>query len=142
MTELFKRFETRANSNLVLQREGAAPSQNEPTGEPESLRGNLYYRMGDLVRRGDAKDNEFEQLKQKAAKKREAGQKEQNIEQKTGKRAKLGLERGAHVLSNDVTEISTYKPRTVPTQVVFSKMLAVISSLLGDQMPEVLSGAA
>ena len=42
----------------------------------------------------------------------------------------------------EVTEISTYKPRTVPTQVVFSKMLAVISSLLGDQMPEVLSGAA
>ena len=42
---LFRRFENRAaNSNLVLSREGAAPSGAEPTGEPESLRGNLFYR--------------------------------------------------------------------------------------------------
>jgi pre-mRNA-splicing helicase BRR2 len=98
--------------------------------------------MGDLVRRGDAKDQEFEQLRAKATKKREAGEKGEGEEGKKSKRAKLGLQRGDHVLSNAVTEISTYKPRTVPTQVVFSKILSQISALLGDQMPEVLSGAA
>lgn len=46
----FKRFEYRTNSNLVLQREGAAPSANEPTGEPESLRHYNLHRMGDLSR--------------------------------------------------------------------------------------------
>ena len=46
----YKRFEYRTNSNLVLQREGAAPSINEPTGEPESLRHIAMHRMGDLAK--------------------------------------------------------------------------------------------
>jgi pre-mRNA-splicing helicase BRR2 len=142
--QLFRRFEYRTNSNLVLQREGAAPSQNEPTGEPESLRGNLYYRMGDLVRGGGEKDTDFQQLKDKAQKKRvaEAGKVSGGDgEEKKTKRARLA-ERGDHVLSNEVTEIQSYRPRTVPTQVVYSKILALLAQQLGDQMGEVLRGAA
>jgi len=64
----FKRFEYRTNSNLVLQREGAAPSQNEPTGEPESLRGRVYQKMGDLVQYEKPKEiEEFKEKKKKRA---------------------------------------------------------------------------
>lgn len=45
--EVFKQFEYKNNSNLVLQREGPGPVQNEPTGEPESLAGRIFGRMGE-----------------------------------------------------------------------------------------------
>lgn len=127
----------RTTGSMVLQREGSTVTGQEPTGEPESLRGNLYYRMGDLVRADKSKPvREFTKLQEKVAKKRKAG------DDKKEKRAKIMLARGDNVLNDDVTEIQSYRPRTGPTQVAYSKLLAVLGQLLGDQMPEVLRGAA
>lgn len=47
--EVFKQFEYKYNSNLVLQREGPGPLHNEPTGEPESLAGRIVGKMGERV---------------------------------------------------------------------------------------------
>eukprot|EP01054_Gregarina_sp_Poly1_P009530 Gregarina_sp_Poly_1__9529@NODE_59_length_17172_cov_76_315580_g50_i0_p1_GENE_NODE_59_length_17172_cov_76_315580_g50_i0NODE_59_length_17172_cov_76_315580_g50_i0_p1_ORF_typecomplete_len2257_score414_55Sec63/PF02889_16/6_8e81Sec63/PF02889_16/1_2e62DEAD/PF00270_29/3_1e03DEAD/PF00270_29/1_6e26DEAD/PF00270_29/6_6e15DEAD/PF00270_29/1_7e03Helicase_C/PF00271_31/1_1e16Helicase_C/PF00271_31/0_00051Helicase_PWI/PF18149_1/2_9e23ResIII/PF04851_15/1_9e14ResIII/PF04851_15/1_9e03ResIII/PF04851_15/0_15Flavi_DEAD/P len=47
--EVFKRFEYRQNSNLVLQKETSGAVQNEPTGEPETLAGRLSGAMGDKL---------------------------------------------------------------------------------------------
>jgi len=134
----FKRFEYRTNSNLVLQREGAAPSQNEPTGEPESLRGRVYNKMGDLVQY--EKPKELEELKEK--KKRKMEEKRRVGESVVQKKAKMDINKGETVLSTDVTEMSIYRPRTQTTKAVYEQLLYRLQQPLGDQAPDVLRGAA
>jgi pre-mRNA-splicing helicase BRR2 len=133
----FKRFEYRTNSNLVLQREGAAPSQNEPTGEPESLRNRIYNRMGDLVKYD--LPEEINELKEKKKRKKETQQSKGEVIQK---RAKLDILRGETVLSTDVTEVSIYRPRTKQTRNIYEQILNALQVPLGDQTPDVLRGAA
>jgi len=133
----FKRFEYRTNSNLVLQREGAAPSQNEPTGEPESLRGRVYQKMGDLVQ--TEKPKELEELKEKKKRKQEEKRRGGDIVQK---KAKMDILRGETVLSTDVTEMQIYRPRTQQTKAVYEQLLNRLQQPLGDQSPDVLRGAA
>jgi len=133
----FKRFEYRTNSNLVLQREGAAPSQNEPTGEPESLRGRVYQKMGDLVQY--EKPKEIEEFKEKKKKRAEEKRKEDDVVQK---KAKMDINKGETVLSTDVTEMQIYRPRTQQTKSVYEMLLNRLQQPLGDQAPDVLRGAA
>eukprot|EP00429_Kryptoperidinium_foliaceum_P049989 CAMPEP_0176116146 /NCGR_PEP_ID=MMETSP0120_2-20121206/58331_1 /TAXON_ID=160619 /ORGANISM="Kryptoperidinium foliaceum, Strain CCMP 1326" /LENGTH=2173 /DNA_ID=CAMNT_0017450395 /DNA_START=42 /DNA_END=6563 /DNA_ORIENTATION=+ len=135
----FKRFEYRTNSNLVLQREGAAPSQNEPTGEPESLRGRVYSKMGDLVQY--EKPKELEELKEKKKRKQEEERKQRG-DTVVQKKAKMDINKGETVLSTDVTEISIYRPRTQTTKAVYEQLLYRLQQPLGDQAPDVLRGAA
>jgi len=135
----FKRFEYRTNSNLVLQREGAAPSQNEPTGEPESLRGRVYNKMGDLVQYDRPKDLE-ELIKEK--KKRKNEEKRKGGEGVVQKKAKMDINKGETVLSTDVTEMQIYRPRTQQTKSVYEQLLNRLQVPLGDQAPDVLRGAA
>mmetsp|Transcript_75394 Transcript_75394/g.157134 ORF Transcript_75394/g.157134 Transcript_75394/m.157134 type:complete len:2169 (-) Transcript_75394:248-6754(-) len=134
----FKRFEYRTNSNLVLQREGAAPSQNEPTGEPESLRGRVYSKMGDMV--AYDKPKELEELKERKRKKAE--EKARTGESAVQKKAKMDINKGETVLSSDVTEMSIYRPRTQTTKAVYEQLLYRLQQPLGDQTPDVLRGAA
>mmetsp|Transcript_57678 Transcript_57678/g.103593 ORF Transcript_57678/g.103593 Transcript_57678/m.103593 type:complete len:2173 (-) Transcript_57678:154-6672(-) len=131
----FKRFEYRTNSNLVLQREGAAPSQNEPTGEPESLRGRVYSKMGDLVQYD--KPKEIDEFKEK--KKKRQAKKDDDLMQK---KAKMDINKGETVLSTDVTEMQIYRPRTQQTKSVYEMLLNRLQQPLGDQAPDVLRGAA
>jgi len=133
----FKRFEYRTNSNLVLQREGAAPSQNEPTGEPESLRGRVYQKMGDLVQYD--KPKEIEEFKEKKKKRVEEKRKEEDV---VSKKAKMDINKGETVLSTDVTEMQIYRPRTAQTKAVYEMLLNRLQQPLGDQAPDVLRGAA
>lgn len=133
----FKRFEYRTNSNLVLQREGAAPSQNEPTGEPESLRGRVYSKMGDLVQY--EKPKELEELKEKKKRKAEEKRRGGDVVQK---KAKMDIQKGETVLSTDVTELQIYRPRSQVTKTVYEQLLSVLQTPLGDQTPDVLRGAA
>ncbi|CAD7931404.1 unnamed protein product [Amoebophrya sp. A25] len=145
----WKRFEYRTNSNLVLQREGAAPSANEPTGEPESLRHFNLHRMGDLAR---PVKEELAKLKEKTttqAAKRMRGAGEGVItdtlgarERREKKKQKLDVKKGQTVLDADVSEVMPYKPSTQQTRVVYEELLAVLGSVLGDQSPEVLQGGA
>eukprot|EP00922_Rhytidocystis_sp_ex-Travisia-forbesii_P046831 GHVS01069806.1.p1 GENE.GHVS01069806.1~~GHVS01069806.1.p1 ORF type:complete len:2164 (-),score=326.56 GHVS01069806.1:2269-8760(-) len=126
--EKFKRFEYRMNSNLVLQREGPGPLQNEPTGEPESLVGRLTYKMGDKV--------QFEQPKQPppaTTKKPTTASDKHNL---------LDIRRGATVLDLDVTETYSYKPTTRASRAIYEKLLKSLQHHLGDQPQEILKGAA
>lgn len=133
----FKRFEYRTNSNLVLQREGAAPSQNEPTGEPESLRGRVYSKMGDLVQY--EKPKELEAVREKKKRRQEARRAGADVVQK---KAKMDINKGETVLSTDVTEMQIYRPRTMQTKAVYEQLLHRLQQPLGDQAPDVLRGAA
>ena len=96
----FKRFEYRTNSNLVLQREGAGPSMNEPTGEPESLRHFNLHKMGDLAR--PVKDELQKALTK--AKRQKGGNK---VGEENPKRQKYDVKKGMTVLDADVTELQT-----------------------------------
>eukprot|EP00439_Symbiodinium_sp_Y106_P035618 s3290_g4.t1 len=138
----------------VLQREGAAPSQNEPTGEPESLRGRVYQKMGDLVQYDKPKDQmhprtnthphsdfarEIEEFKEKKKKRQEEKRKEEDV---VSKKAKMDINKGETVLSTDVTEMQIYRPRTAQTKAVYEMLLNRLQQPLGDQAPDVLRGAA
>mmetsp|Transcript_16957 Transcript_16957/g.39591 ORF Transcript_16957/g.39591 Transcript_16957/m.39591 type:complete len:2174 (-) Transcript_16957:228-6749(-) len=138
----FKRFEYRTNSNLVLQREGAAPSQHEPTGEPESLNGRVYQKMGDLVQYD--KPKELEELKEKKKRKQEEKRRggPEGTEAGAQKRTKMDILKGETVLSTDVTEMQIYRPRTQQTKAVYEQLLHRLQQPLGDQAPDVLRGAA
>ncbi len=85
------------NSNLVLQREGGGPRENEPTGEPESLVGRLKHKMGDRVPKEIPKE-----LKDKMEKKR--ARDEEKAKKKATKRTKLVR-----------TEFGTQTRRSFPT---------------------------
>eukprot|EP00392_Amoebophrya_sp_AT5.2_P002472 g2477.t1 len=143
----FKRFEYRTNSNLVLQREGAAPSVNEPTGEPESLRHFNLHKMGDLAR---PVKEEMQKIKaqEKRKRQRDAGAREGEEGgrdaggHKDRKRTKLEVQRGQTVLDHDVTEVVPYKPTTQATRAAYEQLLSSLTFILGDQSPDVLAGAA
>jgi len=130
----YKRFEYRTNSNLVLQREGAAPSQNEPTGEPESLRGRIPFKMGDLAKMTKTNLTELKNKKRSdviESRKKRGDAKRQKVDT-----------RGETVLSKEVTELRVYKPKTASSRAAFGQLLSVLQTQLGDQSPEVLQGAA
>lgn len=132
--EKFKRFDYHLNSNLVIQREGGALNQNEPTGEPESLAGRIKYAMGDKVVRMKIWDD-------KSQKKRQADESSE-AKRSSAKKFKLNVKRGATVLDSDVAENYAYQPTTRESKVVYEQLLNDIAGLLGDQPADILRDAA
>ncbi|EAA15876.1 Drosophila melanogaster CG5931 gene product-related, partial [Plasmodium yoelii yoelii] len=140
--EKFKRFEYRMNSNLVLQREGPGPNQNEPTGESESLVGKLKYKMGDKVEYNKPlnllkrKDNE------KNNKKRLDDDDNEIYFDKKIKRIKNNSYiKEKSVLNINTDDIFLYKPTTKYTENVFSKIMNIIRNILGDNTSDILNSA-
>ncbi|KAK2195922.1 bifunctional Immunoglobulin E-set/Sec63 domain/P-loop containing nucleoside triphosphate hydrolase/Winged helix-like DNA-binding domain superfamily/C2 domain superfamily/Helicase [Babesia duncani] len=129
--ERFKRFEYRTNSNLVLQRDGPGPSQNESTGEPESLVGRIRYKMGDRVSR-DPVEPKIE--KRQKAPKRKSGPTKMR---KVGRN--IGL--GETVLNVDISDSSSYIPTSLFTRQRYEDILSILQQCLGDQPQEVIRGA-
>ena len=69
-------------------------------------------------------------------------QREQKQESKRDqKRQKLDVKKGQTVLDDEVAELQVYRPTTAQTKTIYEKILAALVSQLGDQSPEVLSGA-
>jgi pre-mRNA-splicing helicase BRR2 len=147
--EAFRRFDYRLNSNLVIQKESHAPSQNEPTGEPESLVGKLNYPMGDKVVRSNP--TEF----QKALKKKQATMEtlsERPYSSKAdsshrqrmiaSKKFKNEIRKGASVLDPDVSEVSSYVPSTTESSLLYRRLLSEIVTVIGDEPDDVLIDAA
>ncbi|ETB58738.1 hypothetical protein YYC_03561 [Plasmodium yoelii 17X] len=140
--EKFKRFEYRMNSNLVLQRDGPGPNQNEPTGESESLVGKLKYKMGDKVEYNKPlnllkrKDNE------KNNKKRLDDDDNEIYFDKKIKRIKNNSYiKEKSVLNINTDDIFLYKPTTKYTENVFSKIMNIIRNILGDNTSDILNSA-
>eukprot|EP00916_Digyalum_oweni_P004984 GHVL01008895.1.p1 GENE.GHVL01008895.1~~GHVL01008895.1.p1 ORF type:complete len:2144 (+),score=476.12 GHVL01008895.1:34-6465(+) len=130
----FRQFEYKQNSNLVIQKDGPGPSQNEPTGEPESLAGRIVYSMGDKVMHEGPKE-----LREKVEKKRKMSKKA-----KLGlasKKSKLGITKGETVLDADVKETAAYRPSTPQTRIVYEQLLTLLQQQLGDQAPDIVRGA-
>uniref|UniRef100_A0A0G4G6Z2 Uncharacterized protein n=1 Tax=Chromera velia CCMP2878 TaxID=1169474 RepID=A0A0G4G6Z2_9ALVE len=135
-----KRFAYNQTSNLVLQREGPAPREHEPSGEPETLAGRGLLKMGDRVTRDIPK--EIREALEKKKRSKETGEEEQ-VERKQKKaRSGLHLRKGETVLSETVTETQLYNPTTRQTRQVYEQMLNGIQKLMGDQPHDVLRGAA
>lgn len=118
--ERHARFQYRNNSNLVLHREGPV-SSNEPTGEPESLVGRIYHKMGDCV--------EFTRPKMP-----------ENKPNKTKRRPKLDISLGQSVLNVKCNQ--GYQPNSSKTKKIYEQLLTLIQQILGDQPFEMLSDAA
>eukprot|EP00435_Cladocopium_sp_Y103_P017201 s5234_g4.t1 len=137
----FKRFEYR---NLLA------------ISEPESLRGRVYQKMGDLVQY--EKPKEIEEFKEKKKKRLEdhmdskqfctpaathmdtscnvdtsCRQEKRKEEDVVSKKARMDINKGETVLSTDVTEMQIYRPRTAQTKAVYEMLLNRLQQPLGDQ---------
>lgn len=148
--EAFRRFDYRLNSNLVIQKETHAPSQNEPTGEPESLVGRLNYPMGDKVVRTTPQELKESLQKKRAAKEasdvsekyRDGGFLKSRHSVTAAKRFKANIRKGATVLDADVSETSNYVPTTMESSFVYRRLLSEVVTALGDQPEDVLTDAS
>lgn len=91
--------------------------------------------MGDKIR---------QEIPQELVELREKKRKRDDLKAKgkLEKRAKLDIQKGETVLSAQVTEMHTYRPRTKGTAAVYEQILALLQNNLGDQSPDVLKGAA
>ena len=49
---------------------------------------------------------------------------------------------GQTVLDQDVQEVVPYKPTTGQTRTIYEELLATLTTVLGDQSPEILQGGA
>ena len=123
----FRQYEYRANSNLVLTTDQHRPRNDEPSGEPESLKEHLGgTRFGDRVHfsKPDLVDGGKKRRSEKGVTKAKRSKKEADTV--------LGL-------SDDV---DSYQPRTKETRAAYEDLLSVISQQLGDQPHDILRGAA
>lgn len=133
--EKFKRFDYHLNSNLVIQREGGALNQNEPTGEPESLAGRIKHSMGDKVMRTTF-------WEEPAHKKRPASSAAKHGSRVAAKRFKSNLKRGATVMDGDIAENYSYYPTTKESKLIYEQVLNDVSGIIGDQPAQVFRDAA
>ena len=122
----FRQYEYRANSNLVLTTDQHRPRNDEPSGEPESLKDHLVgKRMGD--RSVASRPQGDGAAKRKAGTKKDASKKQRRENENV-----LGL--------ND--DIDTYRPRTKETRAAYEDLLTMMQSNLGAQPHDILRGAA
>ena len=122
-----RQYEYRANSNLVLTTDQHRPRQDEPSGEPESLKEHLSgTKMGDRVifSRPDVVDG---------GKKRKTDKNAAAI-----KRAKKESENVLGIAD----DIDSYRPRSKETRSAYEDLLSILSQQLGDQPHDILRGAA
>ena len=123
----FRQYEYRANSNLVLTSDSARTRNDEPSGEPESLKDHLENtRFGDRVHfsKPDLVDGGKKRKTERSA--------------STAKRTKKETET---VLGFD-DDMDVYRPRTKETRAAYEDLLSIISRQLGDQPHDILRGAA
>eukprot|EP00281_Chroomonas_sp_CCMP1168_P020883 CAMPEP_0206228716 /NCGR_PEP_ID=MMETSP0047_2-20121206/9314_1 /ASSEMBLY_ACC=CAM_ASM_000192 /TAXON_ID=195065 /ORGANISM="Chroomonas mesostigmatica_cf, Strain CCMP1168" /LENGTH=2146 /DNA_ID=CAMNT_0053651971 /DNA_START=50 /DNA_END=6487 /DNA_ORIENTATION=+ len=126
----WKQYEYAANSNLVLTSERRS-RDNEPSGEAESLASRKLNKMGDRVIH--SKPVALEK-KEKITKRRA----ERSAKESAKKKAKFS----GSVLSGDVVEPGSYRPKTEPTRQAYEQLLNFLSSFMGDQPNDILRGAA
>ena len=123
----FRQYEYRANSNLVLTTDQHRPRNDEPSGEPETLKDNLgSTRFGDRVHfsKPDIAN---------AGKKRKPSE--------SGPGAKKSSRTNETVLGL-TDDIDTYRPRSKETRAAYEDLLSFIAQQMGDQPHDILRGAA
>eukprot|EP01053_Blabericola_migrator_P009905 Blabericola_migrator_1__9904@NODE_546_length_7708_cov_75_909174_g412_i0_p1_GENE_NODE_546_length_7708_cov_75_909174_g412_i0NODE_546_length_7708_cov_75_909174_g412_i0_p1_ORF_typecomplete_len2199_score411_50Sec63/PF02889_16/5_1e82Sec63/PF02889_16/1_6e58DEAD/PF00270_29/4_8e27DEAD/PF00270_29/7_4e15Helicase_PWI/PF18149_1/1_5e24Helicase_PWI/PF18149_1/5_2e03Helicase_PWI/PF18149_1/6_2e03Helicase_C/PF00271_31/4_9e16Helicase_C/PF00271_31/0_00017ResIII/PF04851_15/4_6e14ResIII/PF04851_15/0_064AAA_22/PF13401_ len=146
--EVFKRFEYRQNSNLVLQKETSGAAQNEPTGEPETLAGRLVGVMGDRLQ---CSRPPIETLKKRKGLTSNSDD-EENIMAAIGGdwgggRPKKRLKRMESLLHTDDIHTDNawnediYVPTTESNSALWDSFLALVQTQLGDQPRDVLEEA-
>ncbi|SCM03506.1 pre-mRNA-splicing helicase BRR2, putative [Plasmodium chabaudi adami] len=143
--EKFKRFEYRMNSNLVLQREGPAPNQNEPTGESESLVGKIKYKMGDKVEYNKPVDSRRGKDKNDRSNKKRLDDDNEIYFEKKVKRLKnnsyINNVKEKSVLNINIDDIFLYKPSTKYTEDIFSKIMNIVRNIIGDNTGDIINSA-
>jgi pre-mRNA-splicing helicase BRR2 len=123
----FRQYEYRANSNLVLTTDQHRPRNDEPTGEPESLKERLgSTRFGDRVHFSKPEMAE-------AGKKRRPS--------KGGVSAKRA-KNGSETVLGLAEDIDSYHPRSKETRRAYEDLISFIAQHLGDQPHDILRGAA
>lgn len=140
--EAFRRFDYHLNSNLVIQKESHGPSQNEPTGEPESLAGRKLYSMGDKVMRTTPKELREITSKKKADALQKSRRDAKALNLAAAKRFKRDIKGGPGILEAEISDVKTYQPTTRETTIIYEQLLNEVTTLLGDQPEDVLLDAA
>ncbi|CDP11345.1 unnamed protein product [Coffea canephora] len=124
-----KQYEYGANSSLILTSESRHPRDaQEPSGEPESLRGKIDPRtFGDRVFRDEeSKKKERESLASEANSGRES------------KKRRIVHEESVFTLIDE----GVYQPKSRETRAAYEAMLSFIQQQLGGQPVNVVRGAA
>ena len=115
-----RQYEYRANSNLVLTTDQHRPRQDEPSGEPESLKDHLQNtKFGDRVAYGKP-DVDGGARKRKAA---AAAAAKADATKRTRKDGATVLDLG--------DDLDTYRPRSKETRGAYEELLSLISQQLG-----------
>jgi pre-mRNA-splicing helicase BRR2 len=123
----FRQYEYRANSNLVLTTDTHRPRNDEPSGEPESLKDKLGgTKFGDRVH--FSKPDIVDANKKRKPSESGPGSKRSKKESETV----LGL----------AEDIDSYRPRSKETRSAYEDLLSFIAQQLGDQPHDILRGAA
>ena len=123
----YRQYEYRANSNLVLTTDQHRPRNDEPSGEPESLKDHLSgLKFGDRVTHAkpDQEGGPKKRKPDKATEKSKRAKKEQSTV--------LGL----------AEDMDAYRPRSKETRHAYEDLLSLLSAQLGDQPHDILRGAA
>ncbi|KAL1206931.1 DExH-box ATP-dependent RNA helicase DExH13 [Cardamine amara subsp. amara] len=130
-----KQYGYKANSSLVLNSdERRRDTHDEPSGEPESLRGKIDPKsFGDRVVRG--RPHELDERLNKSKKKKERD--DDRLSARESKRPRL---REVSVLTD--TDDGVYQPQTRETRAAYETMLNIIQQQLGGQPLSIICGAA
>ncbi|KAI3960834.1 hypothetical protein MKW92_027349 [Papaver armeniacum] len=130
----YKRYEYSANSSLVLTTDSRPRDTHEPTGEPETLRGNIDpKRFGDKAYKG--RPQELEEKIIKSNKKKKRGGDEDLASSKRRRLGGGGLQESS-VLNID--EEGAYQPKTKEIRAAYEALLSCIQQHLGGQSPDIL----
>lgn len=139
----FVSYDYRNNANLVLQSEAPrSKTSKEPTGEPESLKGQRIYTFGDRAQTAKAPVEKVEQKKvkeEKKAKKRGATVVDDAAFASMRRPSKRSR---TTVLDNDDLEGVKYQPRTRETRQAYESLLSFVRQKLGDQQQNVIMSCA
>eukprot|EP01127_Copromyxa_protea_P004841 TRINITY_DN1465_c0_g2_i1.p1 TRINITY_DN1465_c0_g2~~TRINITY_DN1465_c0_g2_i1.p1 ORF type:complete len:2175 (-),score=565.90 TRINITY_DN1465_c0_g2_i1:144-6668(-) len=139
----FKEYDYRNNANLVLQTETPrSKTSKEPTGEPESLKGQLIHAFGDRAVTTKAPVEKVEKKKvneEKKAKKRGAAQVDDAFFASLRRPTKRTR---TTVLDTDELDGVKYHPKTRETRQSYESLLNFVRQKLGDQQQSVIMSCA
>lgn len=123
-----KGYEQRSNANLVLQSADKPKSKisNEPTGEPETLKGRVS----------------IEKFGDRASVSKPQSQKKRAAPPPTSGRPEKRAKRNVSVLENNEMDGIKYQPQTNETRRAYESLLNFVRSRLGDQQQTVIMSAA
>ncbi|KAI3882646.1 hypothetical protein MKX03_000086 [Papaver bracteatum] len=133
-----KRYEYSANSSLVLTIDSRSRDTHEPTGEPETLWGNIDpKRFGDKAYKG--RPQELEEKINKSNKKKKRGGDEDLA---SGKRRRLGGGGWQESSVFNIDEEGAYQPKTKEIRAAYEALLSCIQQHLGGQPQDILCDVA